>query len=487
MPTLRLTMPSTDAGESTAQPSAPIEHNHVLELKFPRCCVCSVDWYSYDADDEESKKPSSSGSSSSHHTKSQRARPSHKKLYPLPPCQCNTKLAVLSEEVYSIISVENSYLLKSPHHLLSNVNIETFNHKGICKSCLEKKIEVSEEVLTKDYQQNDVLNGQRDVKFSIPLKCDMCSQKFSKRKMNPEKLQEQGNEFIKNSGKKKTMKKDMNWFDCVGNTIKVVGWMKRLQRRANREARRSRSGEDKTTTANFWTELKRPYEECSSDECYTFSSDSDNDCDKKPAANRQIAQAGEVKEYYEQERQKYRNQLENQLHEDEEFARKLTEELGSQEAVEEGLKREREQTRADFELAKELDESEKKEANRSSNQKRKPEKQHIKSFFAKQLRTESTNPSAEAAESPNLAEGNSPREDTTSSAAAAAAAATGSQNVTCPNLLMLIEMGYQRDIAEECLADAKQDINLAVSMLLEGYKKKTEEEDNVIDLSVDDE
>jgi UDP-N-acetyl-D-mannosaminuronic acid transferase (WecB/TagA/CpsF family) len=46
-------------------------------------------------------------------------------------------------------------------------------------------------------------------------------------------------------------------------------------------------------------------------------------------------------------------------------------------------------------------------------------------------------------------------------------------------------MGYQRDVAEECLADAKQDINLAVSMLLDGYEKKTEEGDNVIDLSVD--
>lgn len=469
-------MPSTDAGESTAQPSEPIaEHKgDVLKLKFPRCCVCEVGWYSYDADDED-KKPSGF---SSHHT--EKTRPSHTKLYPLPPCQCEIKMAALNKEVYSMISNDNYYLHKSPHDVLSNIHVQVLNQQGICKPCLEKKIETSNEVLIKDYQQNDVPNGQPDVKFSIKLQCYLCSQKFTQRKMTLEKLYEQGNELIRNSGKKKTIKKDMSWFDYVENTIKLVGWMKRQERRARREARRSRSGEDKKTTANWWTEHERSnYEECSSDDCYSFSSDSEVDYDKKPAAQRQIAQAGEVKKYFEHEQQKFRKQVEEQVHQDEELARKLTEELGSQEALEE-IKQREEQSQADYKLAQEWEEREKKETNRG-NQKRKSEKQHIKSFFAKQLKTDPINPSAVCS---NLAERGSPPEER-SFPAAAAAAATASQDTTCPNLSILIEMGYQRDVAEECLADAKQDINLAVSMLLDGYEKKTEEGDNVIDLSVD--
>lgn len=444
--------PSTTAGESTASESGKStrmmssrrlkeKSEDVLELKFPRCCVCGVDWY--DADDEDDKKPSASG-----------LRTSPTKLYPLPQCQCSIKLSLpFSREIQSTICNENYYTHKSPQDVLDNIYVYKFRHLAVCRPCLEKKIDTSEEVLTKDYQQNDVANGQRDVKYSIPLKCDFCSQKFMKRKMEPEKLEELGKQSIDVKWKKKESKTELNWFDSVESTIHLIGWMKRQKRRAKREARRStRSGEDKKISRNWWVEVGCSYDNCSSDECYALSSDSDLDGEKKQVY-RQIAQQGEIGEEYHTAIQNREDERRQQVLEDEELARKIQAEMEPAKIDEEKLKQEE----ADRELAKkwqgkENDLSTSTPSHREG--KRKADTQPINSYFSKQCRIDQNSPEAPPTEKINA-----------STEAAASIDLTGDDDLD-PNVTMLMEMGYSRIDSENCLKDANYDVNVAASMLL---------------------
>lgn len=446
--------PSTTAGESTASHEStrlmsgpPTEHTkEVLELKFPRCCVCGVDWYSYDADNEdEDRKPSASG-----------FRTSPTKLYPLPQCQCNIKLSVpFSKEVQSTICSATDHIHYSPQDIIGDIHVHKFKHLAVCRPCLEKKIETSEEVLTKDYQQNDVENGQRDVKFSIPLKCDFCSQKFMKRKVEPSKLEEQGKQLIGVGGRKKGSRKDLTWFDSVSSTIRLVGWMKRQKRRARREDRSSTgSGEDKRTPRNWWKESGCSQDTCSSDECYSLSSDDSDSDSGKDQTRRQIAQQGELSEYYRQEMHKYQSKRKQQEQEDEEVAKKLFAELEPAEVNEEKLKQEQ----ADLELAKKWQEEEEKAKTTQAQQdaKRKADSQPIETFFSKQSKTEQTSPAAA-------------ENDTNSTEAAVAITASidlTEEEDLDPNLSVLMEMGYTRQTSEEYLKHANNDVNLAASMLL---------------------
>lgn len=429
--------------------SIPEHANKAIELRFPRCSVCDLDWYSYDSDDvEDDRKPSASGLSSPH----TRTRPSYTKLYPLPQCQCKIKMAVPVTGIESLICNGES------HDVLSNIQIHEFKHLAICKPCLVKKIEVSEEILNYDYQQDNVENGQRSLKYSIKLQCDHCKQKFMKRKLDPEKLQDQGKQVLRVHEKGRGIKREFDWFDSVDATIKLLGWMKRRRRRARREACKSRKiGNHNDLTNNIWTSVK--FDDGSSDECFSFSSGSESD-DETPTYQRhqmKVAQTGAIKQEYLHELDKVRKERQEEEKGDEELAKKLYSESVPPE-VEAQLKRERE----DYELAKKLQEKEDTEAKRSKiltpSQKigkRKVDSQTIKTLFSKQSKIEHNSPSTLISDSVE--------DDDVSSMT--------EEEALNPDLTSLINLGFSKQDAIQAMKDAEGNLDLAAAMLLSANAK----------------
>ena len=136
----------------------------LLNLKFPRCCVCSTDWFLPSSPTQKKR---------SWNWREQRCR----ELLPLPNCQCKTRLACDEED-----SCDGPFLKRKEGNntFLKKVKFLSFSNLAMCRSCLEKTIDVSSEVLEHDYR--DV--NQPNIKFTVEPKCVQCQVKFTKRKLN---------------------------------------------------------------------------------------------------------------------------------------------------------------------------------------------------------------------------------------------------------------------------------------------------------------
>eukprot|EP00804_Cyclotella_cryptica_P010614 CCRYP_015176-RA/>CCRYP_015176-RA protein AED:0.12 eAED:0.12 QI:0/-1/0/1/-1/1/1/0/553 len=502
----------TDGGQSTASQDETRSFISchvlkVLDLKFPRCSTCSLDWYSYDADDEEcddgkekesitedccsipdgDKKPSTSGlfSSPTPREKPKRIRPSHTKLYPLPQCQCFSKMAMPpSHETGSLLFSADSATEQSPHDILSNIQIHEFPNLAMCKPCLEKKIATSNEVLEYDYRQDHIENGQRSIKYSIEPKCDQCKQKFSKRSgLDPEKLKTKGHEAIVTGGKKKSKsKKEWNWFDSVDATIQLVGWMKRQKRMGVQEQQRSKNnvplGTDRSYSKGWWAKYGcSNYDDGygSSDACYSFSSGSESDFDtRKPKGPpRQIARDGELHQMYKEKMDELRKEELEREKRDHELAMKLDAEAATRKA---DLEREE----RDCEIAKILDA--KLNAQELADKKKKEEEDRkcAERLFA-ELNKESvaTGSSIKTLKTPSPTDRKrktDSKKGTPSSCkqlkiarsdpSIATSYSVGGIKINSESLSILVEMGYTTAAAERCLISAEGNLNVAASMLL---------------------
>lgn len=478
----------------------------VLDLKFPRCSTCSLDWYSYDADEvgcdddqerrgimedsysipEGDKKPSASGSLSppSPKDKPKRIRPSHTKLYPLPQCQCFSKMALpLSHETQSLICRDDSDTRQSSHQILSDIQIREFPNLAMCKPCLEKKIATSNEVLEYDYRQDHIENGQRSIKYSIEPKCDQCKQKFSKRSgLDPEKLKTKGYETVFPGTKKSSkLKKEWNWFDSVDATIQLVGWMKRQKRRSTREQRRSKKimhpraerSYSESWWANYgWSNYYDGYG--SSDECYSFSSESESEFDtRKPRGPpRQMARDGELHQMYKEKMDELRKEDLEREKRDHELAMKLDAEAATRKADLEREERDREIAKTlDAKLnAQDADKKKIEEEDRKCAEKLFAELNKESSDVGSSMKTHKTpSPPDKKRKLDSKRGSNSSCKQlkiTQREASIGTSDSARGINLNSESLSILVDMGYTKAAAERCLISAEGNINLAASMLL---------------------
>ena len=379
-------LPSTDPEKGTSHDEPPSllftrvwKHNkELLQLKFPRCCICKVDWYLIGEDGDQ--KPSAIESDS--RTGFKRSRPSHTNLLPLPECKCISKMAApLNGDVGSLISDKPSNE-QSANTFLSDVQIHEFRCLGICKTCLPKRIESTDEVLRYDYQQDDVENGQRSIKYNMKLDCVLCDKRFLTRQLELAQLEKEGNRPVRFGGTKTGTKKEFSWFDSVDATIKLVGWAKDQKRRAKREARMSRK------LSNGYITIE---DDASSNELFSLCSDSDVE-ERKPTRN--IAQQGEIRQFYEQERIKYQMEKDKEEQKNLKLAKELLtpEEIDDIEKREEDSRKRAEMEKNDLEIAKKMQEEEDQKQKSLSHsgglKKRKAETPNLKTLFSKQSKTE---------------------------------------------------------------------------------------------------
>ena len=276
----------------------PDEVKNVLSLSFPRCSVCDTDWYNYkeDAEDEDTKMPPKIAATESRkrkrNTSTTRQRPSHYTLYPMPKCQCSTRLAVphnINLPIPPSSSKDtNKNKEESPTNTLSKISTHTFSNLAMCKCCLQKSLRTSNEIVTHDYRQSHIKDGQPDVKFTVDTKCTICSQKFLPRQLM-RFLSEQERGEKKSGVTKKKGKTDINWYDAVEATIKLVGWGKRNQRRERKQSRKKRAkmtnvndNDDDEKRDTWWIDhdgFTGGGGNYSSDDCYSYSSDDDDSDD----------------------------------------------------------------------------------------------------------------------------------------------------------------------------------------------------------------
>jgi len=216
----------------------PDEVKNVLSLSFPRCSVCDTDWYNYkegEEEEEDTKMPAAKTTESrkrKRSTSTTRQRPSHYKLYPMPKCQCSTRLAIphnINLPIPASSSKDtnkNNNKEESPTNKLSKISTHTFSNLAMCKCCLQKSLQTSNEVVTHDYRQSHIKDGQPDVKFTVDTKCTICSQKFLP--LHQLELSSTSTTTEKKSSgvTKKKGKSDIDWYDAIETTIELVGWGK---------------------------------------------------------------------------------------------------------------------------------------------------------------------------------------------------------------------------------------------------------------------
>ena len=318
-----------------------------LEITFPKCSICETSWF----DPVENKdnngndgdlKPAAK--TSPPFERRRRIRPSHFDLLPMPICKCTTKLVLppLPYDASSTI-VDTKTFIKA----LSKVQAFPFKLLAICKSCLQQRIDTSDEVIEHDYHQGHIENGQRNVKFTVNTDCVQCHTKFSRRAL--EKMLKNTDSFIlsTNEGKKK---RTTNWHDAVYASIQLVGQVKRQMRRDRRRGRRlmrSIVGEDlDENTQQWWEQHGCCGEGGDSDDCYSYTSCSDSDIDedhKKKSSHRVESGKGELRELLMQKDPQFRALIEG-----EDYAKKLELEEKAR------LKELEEKEMRDLELAKKI-------------------------------------------------------------------------------------------------------------------------------------
>ena len=338
----------------------------ILNLSFPRCSICQTGWYNTDADDEapSAKDGASAGNdidnlldrhaslTTNGKRKKNYSRSSHLHLFPLPTCSCTTRLALPHNLPAAIFSTdaqeerEDYYTQEDPLDVLSQLQSHAFPNLAICKACLAHRIEASNEITVHDYRQEHIPHGQRNVKFTVEPDCVQCKRKFRVREL--ERLLESGGgpkinniEYGGGSSRKKKGKKDANWWEAVQATIHLVRWGKREIRRERKRLRRQKreqkmnasiESEQYSQSQSFWENHSGFTGGESSDECFSLSSDSDEDWQSedeskptKKGPHRVELTSGELFNELLQKDPRFR-----QEREDDEYVRKLMEEEKAQ-------------------------------------------------------------------------------------------------------------------------------------------------------------
>jgi len=502
----------------------PDKVKNVLSLSFPRCSVCDTDWYNYkeDAEDEDTKMPPKIAATESRkrkrNTSTTRQRPSHYTLYPMPKCQCSTRLAVphninLPIPPASSSKDTNKNNEETPTNTLSKISTHTFSNLAMCKCCLQKSLQTSNEVITHDYRQSHIKDGQPDVKFTVDTKCTICKQKFLPRQLM-RFLSEQERGEKKSGVTKKKGKTDINWYDAVEATIKLVGWGKKHQRRERKQSRKKRAkmtnvndNDDDEKRDTWWIDhdgFTGGGGNYSSDDCYSYSSDDDdsddddddiNYCSHKRSSNvhRISTKKGELLNELLSKDPKLKQELEDvpyakQL-QDEEEKRRL--------AVEAQEKKDREfAEKMQKEMQQEIDEqekkrkTEKKEPAKTKGARRKSspidnpifnawsasakkKKKAMKKSPLKQQQLDECllqqNSSAKKQQSMNsIAESTEVQHEETVPSSSAAAS-TSTTNQLEDSVQTIVAMGFNNEeAARQCLNDADGNVQRAITMLLSG-------------------
>ena len=170
---------------ATSESAAPLPDavKEVLKVSFPRCSVCKTDWYDATIQDEGNndattddldRKPAAADKSNNDRKRKQhRHRPSHYNLLPMPECGCTTRLALPHGMSSAIFADDNDNDCckeggkDDPVKILSQISTHSFPNLAICKVCLQKRIDASNEITVHDYRQEHIVNGQRNVRFTV--------------------------------------------------------------------------------------------------------------------------------------------------------------------------------------------------------------------------------------------------------------------------------------------------------------------------------
>jgi len=515
---------NNDLQSSSSTDMLPDEVKNVLSLSFPRCSVCDTDWYNYkEGEEEDTKMPAKTTESRKRKRNTStttRQRPSHYTLYPMPKCQCSTRLAVphninlqLPPASRMHEDTNNNTNKESPTNILSKIATHTFSNLAMCKCCLQKSLQTSNEVITHDYRQSHIKDGQPDVKFTVDTKCTICKQKFLPRQLM-RFLSEQERGEKKSGVTKKKGKTDINWYDAVEATIKLVGWGKKHQRRERKQSRKKRAkmtnvndNDDDEKRDTWWIDhdgFTGGGGNYSSDDCYSYSSDDDdsddddddiNYCSHKRSSNvhRISTKKGELLNELLSKDPKLKQELEDvpyakQL-QDEEEKRRL--------AVEAQEKKDREfAEKMQKEMQQEIDEqekkrkTEKKEPAKTKGARRKSspidnpifnawsasakkKKKAMKKSPLKQQQLDECllqqNSSAKKQQSMNsIAESTEVQHEETVPSSSAAAS-TSTTNQLEDSVQTIVAMGFNNEeAARQCLNDADGNVQRAITMLLSG-------------------
>jgi len=511
---------NNDLQSSSSTDMLPDEVKNVLSLSFPRCSVCDTDWYNYkEGEEEDTKMPAKTTESRKRKRNTStttRQRPSHYTLYPMPKCQCSTRLAVphninlqLPPASRMHEDTNNNTNKESPTNILSKIATHTFSNLAMCKCCLQKSLQTSNEVITHDYRQSHIKDGQPDVKFTVDTKCTICKQKFLPRQlMRFLSEQERGEKKSSVTTKKKKGKSDINWYDAVEATIKLVGWGKKHQRRERKKSRKKRAkmasnlndNDDEKRDA-WWTNhgFTGGGGNYSSDDCYSYSSD-DNDSDdddinyshkrssnvhristkkgellnellsKDPKLKQELDDAPYAKKLQDEE-EKRRLAVEAQEEKDRVFAKKMQQEM-QQEIDEQEKKRKKTEkkesakTRGDRRKSSPIDNPIFNAWSASAKKKKAMKKSPLKQQQLDECLLPQTS-GAKKQQSMNDS-GRSKEDQHEQTVPSSSAAASNSTNQTEDSVRTIVAMGFNEEAARQCLNDADGNVQRAITMLLSG-------------------
>ena len=473
---------------STNHSSKADANNNALAVSFPRCSICKTGWYEEEDEGADIAEASNTKKRKQHTTR----RPSHHNLLPMPPCCCTTRLALPNNNLPSLDSNNNNDI--DPTNALSQIETHTFKNLAICKSCLQKRIDVSNDVQVHSYRQEHIPNGQQNVKFTVEPGCVLCHRKFGSRVL--QRLldseggsdKKQGSSSSSSKGKKQKGKNDVNWLDAVEATIQLVGWAKTEQRRErirrNKRAKIMSSNEEGVDQANnvqiesFLDGFTGGGDDLSSVDCYSYSSDSEYEDDGRRTQNthRIAVKKGEILEELIQKDPKFRQEIEDQK-----FIKKM------QEEEEQRIKKAEELAKNDHEMAVKMQAKFEEEAGEGAKKRSEP-------INTRQTRTKRTNPIVEAynkgsasasAKKTGRKKTSSPRQSVGSIGVAGGASTSPSEpqslndaatattringdssNGYVDAINQIMTMGFRESAAERVLKDTNGNIERAVSILL---------------------
>jgi hypothetical protein len=407
----------------------------------------------------------------------------------MPACQCTTKLVLPSSVPNNIYSEKEC----SDHmSTITRIQTHTFPNLAICKSCLEQRIKASSEVTVHDYRQEHIPNGQQNVKFTVEPDCVQCKRKFMGRQLERLLSSSNNNNNGNNTtsrGKGKT--NTINWSEAIKSTIDVVGWIKREKRRDRKNRRkkeRERASVENGNTLNSNEQRKTLWEShdwCdgngSSDDCYSYSSESSNDNDdemdyQKKGPHRVESTRGELANYLAEKDPKFRQALE-----DEQFVKKLAEEeeMNRKKALEARAKE-------DLEIAMKLQaEEEEKNKKKVGGGKFEPRKTRTgqRSPILEAMKKASTMSESSTAKQTSsglkVAQHTIPASKSLNGATAASVQVTkdaakqpkeahsmSDSNDESPKVREIVSMGFVEESARRCLKDSKGNVEMAISMLI---------------------
>ena len=237
-----ITMPSFTSSSTPEQKSSLF--NQLLNIHIPKCSVCSTSWF---CDDAHKKGHDFRQQNINHYIKTRA-----KDFIPFPRCECTTTLmknpigGKLESMLDDRIRMQQKKKERNANHEtkkeydfildillhetnLSQNDIQIFPHKGMCRPCLSKFIESSNDVLIHDYRDTN----QPNVSFSTSKNCPNCRKKFSPKTLSalqayqPSSSSSSPKHQISSNKQGNT---NQTWYDSIVSTIQFVKLMKRLKR-----------------------------------------------------------------------------------------------------------------------------------------------------------------------------------------------------------------------------------------------------------------